>query len=246
MMDAVRRLNGNRRFALLGLVAALLVGATMFGRWATAPQYVTLYRDLDLQEASQITESLTKASVAYQLADGGTRIEVAVADAAKSRVLLAKDGLPTRGRPGMELFDKPTWGMTDFTQRITYRRALEGELARTLGSLQGVERAQVHLALPEASPLRRLERPAEAAVVLTLRPGVSMTPDIVRGIAMLVSSSVEQLSSDHVAVLDDKGRMLGATSEEGNSLGLTSRQLELQQSVERFRVSRVVGDERFE
>ena len=239
MMEAVRRLNGNRRFALLGLVAALLVGAAMVGRWATAPQFITLYRDLDLQEASQITESLTKASVTYRLADGGTRIEVAVADGAKSRVLLAKDGLPSRGRPGMELFDKPTWGMTDFTQRITYRRALEGELARTVGSLQGVERAQVHLALPEASPLRRLERPAEAAVVLTLRPGVSITPDIVRGIAMLVSSSVEQLSSDHVAVLDDQGRMLDSPSEDGNSLGLSSRQLELQQSVEKHLAGKV-------
>ena len=102
MLNAVRRLNGNHRFILLGLVTALLVGTAMLGRWATAPQFVTLYRDLDLQEAGQITDRLTKASVPYRLADGGSRIEVAVADAAKGRVLLAKDGLPSRGRPGGE------------------------------------------------------------------------------------------------------------------------------------------------
>jgi flagellar M-ring protein FliF len=232
-------MNGNRRFLLLAVMAGLLVTALVVGRWATAPEYVALYRGLDLPQAGDITAQLDKASVAYRLTEGGTRVDVKAADAAKARVLLAKEGLPSRGRPGMELFDKPTWGMTDFTQRITYRRALEGELARTISSFQGVERAQVHLALPESSPLRRMERPAEAAVVLTLKPNASLAPDLVRGIALLVSSSVEQLSSDHVAVIDDRGELLAATDEGGAPIGLTSKQLEMQRGVETHLAAKV-------
>ncbi|NOT07885.1 MAG: flagellar M-ring protein FliF [Gemmatimonadales bacterium] len=240
MIDAVRRLNGNRRFLVLAIIAVLAVPALVVGRWATAPQYVVLFQQLDLQDTGTMTEKLDKAGIVYRLADGGGRLEVGLADAAKARVLLAKEGLPSRGnRPGMELFDKPTWGMTEFTQRITYRRALEGELARTIGSLREVEHAQVHLALPESSPLRKMERPAEAAVVLTLRPNVAVTPEMVRGIALLVSSSVEQLSSDHVAVLDDRGRLLAVTAEAGDGLTLSTRQLELQQAVEQHLAGKV-------
>jgi flagellar M-ring protein FliF len=122
--------------------------------------------------------------------------------------------------------------MTDFTQRITYRRALEGELSRTIGTLKGVERAQVHLALPEASPLRKMERPAEAAVVVSLRPGVTLGPEVVQGIAYIVSNSVEQLPADNVAVMDDSGRLLSVPGDNGGFYGLSTRQLDLQRSVE--------------
>ena len=162
-------------------------------------------------------------------------------DVARARVLLAKDGLPANGRPGLELFDKPSWGMTDFTQRITYRRALEGELSRTIGTLRGVERAQVHLALPEASPLRKLERPAEAAVVVSLKPGVVLGPEVVQGIAYIVSNSVEQLPADNVAVMDDSGRLLSVPADNGGFFGLTTRQLDLQRSVERQLVDKAEG-----
>ncbi|MCA9723604.1 MAG: flagellar M-ring protein FliF, partial [Gemmatimonadetes bacterium] len=173
-----------------------------------------------------------KAGIDYRLDGGGADISVPEADAARARVVLAQGGMPGSGRPGLELFDRPSWGMTDFTQHVTYRRALEGELARTIGNLRGVERAQVHLALPESSPLRKLDRPAEAAVVVALRADATLTPEQVRGIAQLVSSSVEQLTPDHVAVLDDSGRPLGGVPALDDASGLSSRQLELQRGVE--------------
>src|SRR5690606_14380186 len=167
-----------------------------------------------------------------KLEDAGSTISVGEGDAARARVTLAQQGMPGGSRPGLELFDKPTWGMTDFTQHVTYRRALEGELARTIGTLRGVERAQVHLALPEASALRKLDRPAQAAVVVALKPGLSLTPEQVKGITQLVSSSVEDLTADRVAVLDDSGRpLLGAPAAE-DATGLSTRQLELQRGVE--------------
>ena len=163
-----------------------------------------------------------------------------VQDVARARVLLAKNGLPTNGHPGMELFDKPTWGMTDFTQRVTYRRALEGELFRTIASLDGVERAEVHLALPEDSPLRRLSRPAEAAVVVSLRPGAMLGAGIVQGITYIVSNSVEGLPAQNVAVVDASGRLL-STPADTSGVGLSGRQLDVQRSTEKELGDKVNG-----
>jgi len=226
------RLNGNGRAVALSVAAILLVAAVMLARVATAPRYVPLFRGLELSESGGMTEALAKAGIDYRLDGGGADISVPEADAARARVVLAQGGMPGSGRPGLELFDRPSWGMTDFTQHVTYRRALEGELARTIGNLRGVERAQVHLALPESSPLRKLDRPAEAAVVVALRADATLTPEQVRGIAQLVSSSVEQLTPDHVAVLDDSGRPLGGVPALDDASGLSSRQLELQRGVE--------------
>ncbi len=240
MIDSIRAMDSNRRMMALGIAVVLLVGAIFAGKWATTPEYVPLFRDLDLSESGNITDRLTKATIAYKLAAGGTEIDVPSPDAARAKVLLAKDGLPTSGKPGLELFDKPSWGMTDFTQHITYRRALEGELARTIGTLRGVQSAQVHLALSESSPLRRLERSADAAVVLALQSNASLTPAQVKGIAQLVSSSVERLPIDHVAVLDDSGNLLSQMeSDSAGGMGLSSRQLELQTEVEKHLVGKI-------
>lgn len=222
-----------RRVAGLAVIAAVLALVVIGATWGGGPTYVTLFRNLEISSVGAITDGLTKGGIPYKLDGGGTEVLVRPDDAAKARVLLAKDGLPASGKPGLELFDKPTWGMTDFTQRVTYRRALEGELSRTIGSLRGVDHAQVHLALPEASPLRRLERPAQAAVVLSLKGGVSLSPDVVQGIAYIVANSVEQLPSENVAVMDDSGRLLSAPTDAGNIVGLTTRQLDLQHAVEK-------------
>src|SRR5690606_22286035 len=208
MVASINRLTGNGRVVALSVVAVLLVVAVMLARGAATPRQVTLFSGLDLSATGAMTQALAKEGIEYRLEDAGGSITVAEVDAARARVLLAQSGMPGAGRPGLELFDKPTWGMTDFSQHVTYRRALEGELARTIGTLRGVERAQVHLALPEASALRKLDTPAQAAVVVALQPGLSLTPEQVRGIARLVSSSVEKLSPDNVAVLDDSGRPL--------------------------------------
>ncbi len=234
-------LRGNRRFLALGAAVVLVAGVWYASRWISAPTYMTLYRDLELNEAGTMVERLGKGGIPYRLEAGGTEVLVPVADAARARVTLAKDGLPQNGRPGLELFDKPSWGMTDFTQRVTFQRALEGELARTIGGLQGIERAQVHLVMSTSSPLRRLERPAGASVVLKLKAGAVLSPDAVQGITYIVSNSVEQLSSDNVAVMDDAGRVLSVPSAAGSIAGLTSRQLEYQRTTEGRLTEKIEG-----
>src|SRR5690349_1954818 len=128
--------------------------------------------------------------------------------------------------------------MTDFTQRVTYQRALEGELARTLSGLRGVDRAQVHLVLPAQSNLRRLDRPASASIVVTLKPNAQLSSDAVQGIAYIVSNSVEGLSSDNVAIMDDSGRLLSVPAIAGGS-GMTTRQLEIQRQLEQHLAGKV-------
>ncbi len=234
MLDGVRRMNGTRRFlTLAGLVVGVGViwAATKYG---TTPDMVTLYRGLELRESANMTDALVKAGVRFELSGGGTEIMVPVADMARARVLLAKEGLPAQGGvAGNEILDKPMWGVPEGQMRTLERRALEGELARSIGSLDGVERAVVHLSLPETSPLRKLDRPAKAAVLITVRSGRMLAPEAVQAIVSLVSNSVPQLTSDQVAVLDSEMRLLSAPND-GSARGLTSRQLEMQRSVEEY------------
>ncbi|MFB3908868.1 MAG: flagellar basal-body MS-ring/collar protein FliF [Candidatus Eisenbacteria bacterium] len=231
--------SGSRRFLLLGAGLLAIVIVWSVGRWASTPTYVPLFRDLDLADVGTMEEKLRKAGISTRLDAGGTEILVPAEQAASARVALAKEGLPRGGRPGLELFDKPSWGMTDFTQRVTYQRALEGELARTIGSIRGVKAAQVHLVLPTASPLRKLERPASASVVLTLDGNAVLSPETVQGITYVVSNSVERLTSDNVAVMDDEGRVLSIPSGSGSVAGLTGWQLETERSVEQHMAEKV-------
>lgn len=241
LAESARRLGaGNRRFLNLAALGGGLAILWAASRWATGPTFVSLYRDVDLPSMSSMTDALTKSGISYRLDEGGSEVLVPVQDVARARVLLAKDGLPTNGHPGMELFDKPTWGMTDFTQRVTYRRALEGELSRTIASLDGVERAEVHLALPEDSPLRRMSRPAEAAVVVSLRPGAMLGAGIVQGITYIVSNSVEGLPAQNVAVVDATGRLL-STPADTTGVGLSGRQLDIERSTEKELADKVDG-----
>ncbi len=141
----MERAGRGRSFVILAAGAASIVGILWIARIAARPDYVPLMPGLSLDEVSQVTTKLDEQGIKYQLEMAARRILVAESDLAKARVALARDGLPAKGRPGFELFDKPAWGMTDFTQRINYRRALEGELERTIGEMRGVQSARCTL-----------------------------------------------------------------------------------------------------
>ena len=235
-------LGGGRRVLVLviGVAAAGLIFAV--SQWAGAPTWVPAFVGVPLEGVTQMTDKLDQAGVKYKLERGGADIMVAVADLAKARVALAKGGIPMAGRPGLELFDQPSWGMTDFTQRINYRRALEGELERTIGKMRSVESAQVHLVMHETDGFAAQSRPTEASVVLKTK-GETDT-EIVKGIAHLVASSVDGLTSDHVTIVNDAGRMLSEAEEPSSLAGLSSRQLGIQREIEdylRIKAEKIVG-----
>jgi len=238
----LERFGGTRRLTILvvGAAAAGLIFAV--AQWAAAPTWVPALVGVPLENVSQVTDKLDQAGVKYKLGPNGTDIMVGQNDLAKARVALAKGGMPSTGRPGLELFDQPSWGMTDFTQRINYRRALEGELERTIGKMRGIESAQVHLVLHETDGFAAQDRPTEASVVLKLRGDPD--PDVVQGIAHLVASSVEGLTSEHVTIVNNDGRML-SEAVEATAAGMSSRQLQIQRDIEdytREKAERIVSD----
>ena len=239
IQDMLDRVGGRQRAMLLMVgvgIAALIFGVS---KWATAPDWVPAFSNQPIETVGLMTDKLTAAGIGFKLDRGGSDILVSANDVARARVTLAQAGLPAAGRPGMELFDQPSWGMTDFTQRINYRRALEGELERTIGKMRGVQAAQVHLALHEQSTFRSQDKPSNASVVLKTG-GAPPAQDVVQGIAHLVASSVDGVSADHVTVLDDSGRML-STPDDGSMASLTNAQLSTQREVEGYLQTKAEG-----
>jgi flagellar M-ring protein FliF len=225
---------------VVGIAAAGLIFA--IAQWAGAPTWVPAFTGVPLESVSAMTDKLDQAGVKYKLERGGADIMVSASDLAKARVALAKGGIPMSGRPGLELFDQPSWGMTDFTQRINYRRALEGELERTINKMSGIDNVQVHLVLHETDTFGAQDRPTEASVVLKLKGEAD--PETVKGIAHLVASSVEGLTSEHVTIVNDAGRLLNEAIENNSITGLTSRQLSMQRELEdylRVKAERIVS-----
>lgn len=189
-----------------GLIVALVVFFLLF-KMATAPSYETLLTGVEPAETSKITKSLDEQGIVYEIQNGGTAIGVQKADAARARIALAEGGLPAKGQAGFELFDKQKLGTSDFQQQVNYQRALEGEIANTIGQVQGVSGAKVQLVLPEDQLFAEDAKPATAAVLLS-GDASALEPSAVRGMAQLVSSSVEGLALDKVTITDGSGSLL--------------------------------------
>src|SRR5919201_4618597 len=207
----------------LGLAASgLLVLVTMFFlyRVSAKPSYTALLTGLDPSESARIGDALNSGGVRWKLANGGTEVDVGKGHESQARVALAKKGLPDGGHVGFELFDKQSFGATDFQQQVDYQRALEGEIARTIESIDGVTHADVQLALPDDSVFASENQNATAAVLVT--GGSGLDGATVRGIAHLVASSVKSLSPDDVTITDEQGNLLWPSGDGvGSPGGLT-------------------------
>ncbi|CAA9478306.1 MAG: Flagellar M-ring protein FliF [uncultured Solirubrobacteraceae bacterium] len=198
----------------------VILGATAVGilllvffmiRLAGAPSYTTLQSGLDPAQTGKMTAALDELGIGYELQANGTALAVAKADTAKARIALAGQGLNTSGgagdAPGFELFDEQKLGASDFQQKVTYQRALEGEIARNIGGVQGVQGAQVQLVMPEDDLFADEASPATAAVMLG-NPGDTLEAGAVKGIAQLTSNSVKGLKPTNVTITDATGQVL--------------------------------------
>jgi len=228
-----------RRIVLATTGVGLLVVVLGLAWWVQRPLYRPLFTKLAEQDASAIVEALRAEKVPFRLEDGGRAILVPAEQLYELRLALASRGLPEGGSVGFELFDRQTRGQTDFLQRLNYQRALQGELARTISRLGGVESARVHLALPERSVSVGEGRRPSASVVVKLAPGRALSAAQIDGIVHLVAASVEGLAADGVTVVGEGGRLLTTDRRGGETLGASNGALEMQASIERQLAERV-------
>jgi flagellar M-ring protein FliF len=215
-------------------LAGLALGAILV-LWAQTPDYGVLFSGLSEDDASAIVSKLKEMKVPYQLDSGGTTIKVPSGLVADLRLQMAGLGLPSRGNVGYEIFDKANFSLTDFAQRLNYQRALEGELARTIRQLSGVEQARVHVVIPQPTLYTDKEKPTTASVVLKLRPGAKLQDKEIQAVLHLVASSVEGLKPENVTVVDTNGQLLASGLRSGGINGgqLAADQLEAQRSFEK-------------
>jgi flagellar M-ring protein FliF len=216
--------------ATIAAVAAIIAMVTVVNR----PAYGTLFNNLAPEDASKIVDKLKEKSVPYTLEDGGKTVLVPKQQVYELRLSLASEGIPHSSVIGYEIFDRTNLGVSDFVQKINYRRALEGELARTILQLEEVEGARVHIVVPEKSLFKEDEKATTASVVLKLKSGKPLKREMISGIGHLVASSVEGLEVNNVAILDSRGVLLSDNAQSNSLSALSSTQYELQQKVESY------------
>ncbi len=213
----LRALTLSQRFLLGASVVLVALVIWLFVHLFGSVDFKTLYTGLDPTDTQKIVQRLSVENIPYQISSDGTSIDVPADRLDRVRIELASDNLPHTGRMGFELFDKPNWSSSDFSERVNYQRALEGELERTIETMDTVESARVHLVLPRESLFSTEERPAKAAVVVKLRTSRN-ADETVNAIANLVASAWENLSPDDVTIVSADGR-LPLTPGNSNSAG---------------------------
>lgn len=226
------------RNMLIGIGAAALV-AIVAGTWmwSKKPEYRVLFSNFSDRDGGAIVASLQQMNVPYQFAEGGGAILVPEDRVHDARLKLASQGLPKGGNVGFELMENQKLGISQFLEQVNFQRALEGELARSIQSVAAVQAARVHLALPKNSVFVRDQQKPTASVLLNLHPGRTLDPQQVSAIVHLVASSVPELPTKNVTVVDQSGNLLSENGKRPGANGLDPTQLkyvqELQQSIVR-------------
>lgn len=230
----VGRLTLGQKMMIGFVTLAAIGGIILLVTLVNAPTYSTLFNNLSPEDASKIVAKLKEKNVPYQLEDGGKSVLVPKQKVYEMRLALAGEGLPQSSVIGYEIFDRTNLGVSDFVQKVNYRRALEGELARTILTIEEVEAARVHLVVPEKVLFKEDEKPSTASVVLKLKSSKPLKAEVVQGIAHLVSSSVEGLESSNVTIVDSRGQLLSDVHKPNSVAALTTTQYEMQQRVEAY------------
>jgi flagellar M-ring protein FliF len=218
---------------VLALAIALVVGVWL---WSQKPEYSVLFSNIDEKDGGAIIAALTQQNVPYRVENGGAAILVPAQRANELRLTLANQGLPKGGSVGFELMENEKLGLSQFHEQVNYQRALEGELARTIQSIDSIAAARVHLAIPKQTAFLRNEQKPTASVVVSLRPGRKLENIQIAGIVHLIASSVPEMAADQVSLIDQNGNLL-AHQRKGPALDET--QLEYVQSIEEGYIARI-------
>lgn len=226
---------GGGSVLIIGLIVAIFSMGGGDEDWNPA----ILYASLDYAEAAEVTTRLASLGIQHRLTEDATTIVVPDNEVRNLRLTLAAEGFPRTGHIGYEIFDDNQLAMTEFLQTVSLRRALQGELEKTLNTISGVRNSRVHLVIPEPSLFTEEQHPVTASVTLSLGSGAKLRDRQIEAMVNLISASVEGLDLANVVIVDSEGNML---SEERNPLAkAASRQFEQQQRVERALEEKVQG-----
>lgn len=230
--EAFKNSDPNQKIIVMTVFALIISTLVVLTFWMNKVNYRVLYSDLSLEDAHKIVKVLQEKKVSYKLQDNGTTILVPAESVYQVRLDLAGEGLPKNGVMGFELFDKSDFQSSDFSENIKYIRALQGELAQTIGHLDAVEEARVNLSIPRDKIYLDEDAEPSASVVLKLRNGQSLTDDEIRGIGRLVASSVSGMKFDKVTIMNTEGELL-SDFYQNDSYGATNFQTKLKKEIQK-------------
>lgn len=208
-------LSFNRKITLSIGILTIVFGTLLISWWVLSPTYAVLFKQIDEQDTAQILSQLEQGNIRYQLRNDGKDILIDRDLIAQTRLKLMGSGMQLKGTVGFELFDKSDFGMTDFSQKINYQRALQGELERTISSFDEIRSARVHLVIPEHHLFDKDVNQPKAAITLNLKH--SLTANQVSSIQQLITASVPNLKSNNVIVVDQNGNTLSASESDSTS-----------------------------
>jgi flagellar M-ring protein FliF len=248
--EFVKNLSPMKKLALAGTSFAIMGGIAALFMWASSTAYVPLMSNLNPEDSANIIRVLREKRIPFNVDTSGRNITVPPEEMDTLRLELASMGMPQTSVVGYEVFDKQQLGSTSFVQKVNQKRALEGELTRTIGTIKGVKRARVHLAMPQKSTFVEDQKKSTASVALDLEPGIVLNEKQIYGIGNLVARAVEGMEVDDVVILDQNGKMLSKNTSDPLAAA-TANQLDLQRKKEEdlekrveHLLGRVVGDGR--
>lgn len=230
----------NKKLMMIGGAAALVALVVVAAIWSRTPDHKVLFSNLSDRDGGAVVAALTQMNVPYTFTEAGGVIMVPADKVHDVRLRLASQGLPKGGTVGFELMEGQKFGTTQFQERLNYQRGLEGELARSIMALAAVSSARVHLALPASNGFFREQQKPSASVLLTVHPGRLLERSQIAGIVHLVASSVPELATKQVSVIDQTGALLSGPAEGGSQGGLDSNQLQYLRAMEQSYIARIL------
>jgi len=227
--------------SIVVVAGGVIFGLVSLSRWNQERDFRSLYTSLSPEDAAAVLAKVRESGNEFRISDNGTSVLVPSARVAELRLQLAAAGIPKSGRIGYELFDKTSFGASDFAEQINYHRALEGELERSVMSISAVEQARVHITLAKDSVFLESRQPAKASVLVKLRPGAQLSAQNVAAICQLTANAVEGLAPEAVSVVDMRGNLLNRArrASSADDPGPSGAALDYRQQIERDLLTKI-------
>lgn len=242
-LQMIRNLGPLRLAVMGGVLFALLVFFIFLTTRLATPQMSLLFGDLETEDTARIVSELESMGVPFEIRQNGRQVNVPADQALRLRLSLAEQGLPSGGSMGYEIFDRSdALGTTNFVQNVNLVRALEGELARTIRSIQSVKSARVHLVLPQRELFSRERREPSASVILGMRGSVRLSPEQVTAIQHLTAAAVPDLSPGRISIVDDKGSLLARGFEDKEGAGTFGADADERRRAYELRLARTIEE----